>query len=522
MTHGTRPPRRPHLTRRQFSLFAGAALGTAALAVPRIASAHTAAEAAPTPGGSLTWGWRLPSTWDSSRGIGYDVHVLSLVYAGLTRLNPDGELEPDLAHSWTYNEAGDAVTFHLRPGLVYSDGAPLTAEAVKAGLERSRDLPGATSAQSLAVIEDITADSATDVTLHLADANHQVPLLLAGLIGHLVSPQAIADGVELNVTPVGAGPFVLDELVPGSHATLRRNPDHWNAEEILLDELRVVARPAEAVAYAGLSSGQYDLAHIDDSQILPLERAGFRIEAGTCFNVHTIEMNNRHAPFDDPRVVEAFNRAIDRDAIVDSVFFGHGEADWQPFTRDLQGYDPGLDRHWDHDPERARALLDEAGHDRIPVTLHIYGDAGNEATVKWSEVVQAQVAQVGFDLTIELAPPGSGQKAAHSYTLYAYSFSGRESPVQALEVLYDEGGWMNISEQHPDEFPAALQKVRRTPLDSPDYLPALQEATRLAVVGATPHVWLLNWNRAHALNDRVTGFKHCRHTQRFEGVGVTA
>ena len=81
---------------------------------------------------------------------------------------------------------------------------------------------------------------------------------------------------------------------------------------------------------------------------------------------------------------------------------------------------------------------------------------------------------------------------------------------------------MNISEQHPDEFPAALQKVRRTPLDSPDYLPALQEATRLAVVGATPHVWLLNWNRAHALNDRVTGFKHCRHTQRFEGVGVTA
>ncbi|HJG81188.1 MAG TPA: ABC transporter substrate-binding protein, partial [Brevibacterium senegalense] len=161
MTHGTRPQRRPHLTRRQFSLLAGAALGTAALAVPRIASADTAAEAAPTPGGSLTWGWRLPSTWDSSRGIGYDVHVLSLVYAGLTRLGPDGELEPDLAHSWTYNEAGDAVTFHLRPGLVYSDGAPLTAEAVKAGLERSRDLPGATSAQSLAVIEDITADSET-------------------------------------------------------------------------------------------------------------------------------------------------------------------------------------------------------------------------------------------------------------------------------------------------------------------------------------------------------------------------
>jgi peptide/nickel transport system substrate-binding protein len=512
MTQSTRPARRPPLSRRQFSLVAGAALGTAAVA---LAARDTPAEAAAAPADSLTW--------DSSRGIGYDVHVLSLVYAGLTRLNPDGELEPDLAHAWTYNEAGDAVTFHLRPGLVYSDGAPVTAEAVKAGLERSRDLPGATSAQSLAIIEDITADSDTDVTLHLTGPNHQVPLLLAGLIGHLVSPRAIADGVELNTTPVGAGPFVLDELVPGSHAALRRNPDHWNAEEILLEELRVVNRPAESVAYAGLSSGQYDLAHIDDSQIAPLERAGFRIEAGTCFNVHTIEVNNRHAPFDDPRVVEAFNRAIDRDAIVDSVFFGHGEADWQPFTRDLQGYDPRLDRHWDHDPERARALLAEAGHtDRIAVPIHVYGDAGNDATVKWTEVVQAQVAQVGFDLTIELAPPGSGQKAAHSYTLYAYSFSGRESPVQALEVLYDEGGWMNISQQHPDEFPAALDRVRRTPLDSPDYLPALQDATRLAATGATPHAWLVNWNRAHALNDRVTGFRHCRHTQRFEGVGVAA
>ena len=334
--------------------------------------------------------------------------------------------------------------------------------------------------------------------------------------------QAIADGVEINTTPVGAGPFVLDELVPGSHATLKRNPDHWNAEEILLEELRVVARPAEAVAYAGLTSGQYDLAHIDDSQILPLERAGFRIEGGTCFNVHTIEVNNRHAPFDDPRVVEAFNRAIDRDAIIDSVFFGYGEADWQPFTRDLQGYDPALDRHWDHDVERARALLAEAGLDRISVPIHVYGDAGNDATVKWTEVIQAQVAEAGFDLTIELAPPGSGQKAAHSYTLYAYSFSGRESPVQALEVLYDEGGWMNISGQHPDGFAEALDLVRRTPLDSPDYLVNLQAATRLATTGATPHAWLVNWNRAHALNDRVTGFRHCRHTQRFEGVGVAA
>ena len=522
--HGPAPvPQQPRLPRR--ALMSGALLGATALMTGCAASAQGRAALGaepPTSPSALTWGWRLPSTWDSARGIGYDVHVLSLVYSGLTRLDPEGQLAPDLAQSWTYNEAGDAVTFHLRPGLTFSDGTAVDAAAVKAGLERSRDLPGATSAQSLAVIEEITADSATDVTLHLAGVNHQIPLLLAGLIGHLVSPAAIADGVELNVAPVGAGPFVLAEYVPGSHARLVRNPEHWNAEEILLEELRVVPRPAEAVTYAGLSSGQYDLAHVDDSQIEPLERAGFRIAAGTCFNVHTIEVNNRHAPFDDPRVVEAFNRAIDRDAIVQSVLFGHGEADWQPFTRDLQGFDPELDRHWEHDVDRARDLLAEAGHTApIAVTFHVLSE-GDDLQTRIAEVVQAQAAEAGFDLTLEMAPPGSGQKAAHSYTLYMYSFSGRESPVQALEVLYDEAGWMNISEQHPEGFDEALDLVRRTPLDSPEYTPTLRAATRLAVVGATPHAWIANWNRAHAMNERVTGFTHCRHTQRFEGVGVRA
>ena len=519
-------PQRGHVLPRR-ALMLGGLLGAAALTAG-CAAASGALTALGGDGGdseglphSLTWGWRLPTTWDSARGIGYDVHVLSLVHSGLTRLDPDGELAPDLAHSWTYNDAGDAVTFHLRPGLTFSDGAAVDAAAVKAGLERSRDLPGATSAQSLAVIVDITADSETDVTLHLAGVNHQVPLLLAGLIGHLVSPDAIAAGVELNVAPVGAGPFVLDEYIPGSHARLVRNPAHWNAAEILLDELRVVPRPAEAVTFAGLSSGQYDIAHIDDSQIAPLEQAGFEITTGTCFNVHTIEVNNRHAPFDDPLVVEAFNRAIDRDAIVESVFFGHGEPDWQPFTRDLQGYDPALDRHWDHDVERARSLLAEAGHtDPIAVTFHVLSDGGDDTQSRIDEVIQAQTAAAGFDLTLEMAPPGSGQKAAHSYTLYMYSFSGRESPVQALEVLYDEDGWMNISEQHPSGFDEALDLARRTPLDSPDYTSNLQAATQLAVVGATPHAWIANWNRAHAMNGRVTGFTHCRHTQRFEGVGV--
>jgi peptide/nickel transport system substrate-binding protein len=87
------------------------------------------------------------------------VHVLSLVYSGLTKLSATGEAEPDLAESWEYNEAGDQVTFTLRKGSTFTDGEKVDAKAVKTSLERGRDLPEATSAQSLVVIEDVTVDS---------------------------------------------------------------------------------------------------------------------------------------------------------------------------------------------------------------------------------------------------------------------------------------------------------------------------------------------------------------------------
>lgn len=515
------------MSRRTFARLAAAGFGTAALA--GCAPGSQTQQAVQPAGGDisgdhkLTWGWRLPTTWDSAMGIGYDVHVNSLVYSGLTRLDPEGSLAPDLAESWAYHDAGDKVTFQLREGLEFSDGTVLDATAVKAGLERNRDLPGGTSGQSLAIIEEITADSATEVTLHLKEVSHQLPLLLAGLIGHLASPGAIDSGADLAVEPVGAGPFVVESYVPGSHATLRRNPTHWNADEILLDELRVVERPAEAVAYAGLSSGQYDLAHIDDTQIRPLEDAGFRVDGGRSFNVYTIQINNRHPPFDDPLVVEAFNRAIDREGLVEGPLAGFGWATWQPFAPGIPGHDPELDQQWNHDPDRARQLLEEAGHSAgIAVTMHVIGEPNNEPAQRIAEAVQDQVAAAGFDLTLEIAPPGAGQKAAHSYTLHMYSFSGRESPVQALEVLYSEEGWMNISQQATDDFTDALERAQRTPLDSSDYAQNLEEATGAATSGASTHAWLINWNRSHAMNDRVTGFTHCLHTQRFEGVGVRA
>src|ERR1700748_1616709 len=102
------------------------------------ASAGSGSSAASGGGsGTLNWEWELPTSWDPvTSTAGWDVHVLSLAYAAITRLNPNGAAGPGLAQSWKYTDGGRVVTFTLRPNLKFSDGTPLTAQVVKQNIHR--------------------------------------------------------------------------------------------------------------------------------------------------------------------------------------------------------------------------------------------------------------------------------------------------------------------------------------------------------------------------------------------------
>lgn len=507
----------PHRSKRWTA--ACAALLVAALLAVTSGCGSDSAGASSSKSDTLTWGWTMPTTWDSAVAIGYDVHVLSLVYSGLTKLSPTGEAQPDLAESWKYDDAGDAVTFQLRPGQTFSDGTPLNAAAVKKSIERGRDLKGSTAAQSLAVIEEVTADSDTAVTLHLSRVDYQVPLLLAGLIGHILSPKQIDSGENIALHPVGSGPFVLQDYVPDSHADLARNPTYWNAAEIKIPKLVVVPKPDASVAVAGVESGQYTIAHIPESQIDAAKKAGLRVDVNQIYNVYHLAVNTRMEPFTNPLVAQALSHAIDRQALIDGVLFGYGTADWQSWNKQSVAYNKELDNLYPFDVAKAKELLAEAGHpDGVDITLYTYADP---TVQKLAEVVQAQVAASGFRLKLEVLPPGGGVLQAHQFALSFSSFSGRESPVQGLEVLYSSGGWMNVSEQQAPDLQAALDAARRVPLDDPTYPSVIQAATKVAVTENAPSIYLVNWVRAYAISPKVKGFDPYLHTQRFEGVELT-
>ena len=118
------------------------------------------------------------------------MHALGLVYASLTTLDPAGDVGPGLASSWTYAADGKSVTFQLRPGLTFSDGTPLNAQAVKENIDRGQAQGNSTIASELSVISKVVVNSPASFTLDLTQVDYQVPDLLAGKDGMMVSPAA--------------------------------------------------------------------------------------------------------------------------------------------------------------------------------------------------------------------------------------------------------------------------------------------------------------------------------------------
>lgn len=341
--------------------FLGLGLGAgAALALAACGADGTAAGRAG--GGTIKWGWSLPTSWDPVfSSAGWDVHDLSLVYAGLTKLDEKGDPVPALATGWKYNADGTVITFTLRPGLTFADGSPLDATAVKKSLDRGRSDPKSLVAPQLVRIKEITAPDPLTVVLGLTQADYQLPSLLAGKTGMIVSPKAFeTDPAGLATRPAGAGPFTLTSYTQNARAVLKRNPGYWDAAAIKVEGFEIYPLPDPATVVAALQSGQYNVAQIPGSQVAAAKAAGLEVQVIPSLVVAVLDINSAKAPFDNPLVVQALKHAIDREALLKTQQFGLGEVSYQPFPKGYVGYDPGSADLFPHDPVKARELLARA------------------------------------------------------------------------------------------------------------------------------------------------------------------
>jgi peptide/nickel transport system substrate-binding protein len=485
----------------------------------------TSAGSATTTGasGTLNWEWELPTSWDPvTSSAGWDMHALGLVYASITTLDTAGTVQPGLASSWKYAADGKSVTFQLRPGLKFSDGTVLNAEAVKENIVRGQTQSNSTVSAELAVISTVVVNSATSFTLDLSQVDYQVPDLLAGKDGMMVSPAAFKDVGSIPTAPVGAGPFKLTSYVPDSHANLVRNPSYWDASQIHIANFTVqdITQPEEIMA--ALQSGQVNVAYIAGNQVAAAKAAGFKIAVIPSEVVNEVDIQTTTAPFNNPDVVEAINYAIDRQAILQVQASGYGAVSYQPFPKGFVGYSAKLANLYPYNPTLARQLLAKAGYAKgLKITL-----SAQDTTTSLAEQIQGQLAQVGITATISDIPADTATQQMYldkSIPLAVDGTAGRMSPVEMLDVLYSQQGLMNVDGKAattPATVTSALDKALTVPLDSPDYATTLQNAVTTAVQNDPIHIWLYTNPRIFAYSPSVTGIPQDLVQQRWEGVTV--
>lgn len=470
--------------------------------------------------GTIKWAWQLPTTWDPvTSSAGSDVQMLALTYSSLTHIDNGGNAVANLADSWKYNGDGTEVTFTLKKGLVFSDGSALDATAVKKSLERGRDADNSLVAPQLVDLKDVVVKDPQTFTLKLAGPNYQYPNLVAGKTGMIVNPAVFEKNADsLATKPAGSGPFVLNSYTQNASATLSRNPKYFKASEIKVAGFQLFPAADAATVVASIQSGQYNVGLLPGSQVKAAKAAGLEVQVIPSLYVATLDVNATMAPFDDPKVIEALHYGIDRQELIDAGQFGIGEVDYQPFPPGYVGYNDSLKDLYAYNPDKAKSILADAGYkDPIPLTISAYNPQGVP------ELLQSQLGKVGFDVKIETVPIAQFTQQVyinHSKALAVDGFAGRESPVQAFQVLFSDTGLMNPARITNPEIQAALAKVVKTPLDDPSYAQLLQEATKVAVT-SMPNTFLYTVPRVIARAKSVSALPEGLALVEWNGVTVS-
>ncbi len=365
---------------------------------------------APQPGGTLVVGRGVDSvTLSPYATASPDAEVIAHVAETLYQLTPAGRIEPLLAERMPQlSPDGRAMTIRLRRGIRFHDGTPFDAAAVKWNFDFILNPENRTPFRAILLGEVSSVDVLDTYTLRLNLRRPFVPLLAHLTHDFLAihSPTAVEraggmrppTGEPYGRQPVGTGPFRFREWVRGDRIVLERNPDYWGPRKPLLDQVVWRAIPDDGARVLALEGGQVHVAvrvPPRETTRLALNRA-LRVDRTSSVRTIYIAFNNQKAPFTDPRVRQAFNYAVNKRAIVQTVLGGAARVSDAPISPGIVGYSPIQRDGWPYDVNRAKQLLAEAGHaGGLSVTLlHPTGRYVQDAAV--AAAVQAQLRAAGI------------------------------------------------------------------------------------------------------------------------------
>ena len=416
------------------------------------ALAVTSVSAAPQRGGTLRVGLNAdPPNMDPHQSTAaVDRQVFQNLYDKLVDINQNLEIVPMLATSWQITDGGRTYTFKLRQGVVFHDGTPFNADAVKFNFERMLDKSfGSPRFNEVNLVTSVTAVDPYTVRITLEKPYSPFLAVLSDRAGMMVSPAAAQKaGKGLAREPVGTGPYRFVEKRPQERIVLERFDQHWDKNGGFVD--RIIYRPFtdENARLANLRAGELDVidqvAPADipklrtDPVLRLLERSGLEWQ-GMWIMV-------AGPPFNNKLLRQALNATIDRRTLVNVVFGETALPANGPFPPALFTYDiPANSRIPERNVDLARQKLRDAGMPNgFSFTLKV---TPGRVAQQVAQVIQSMAADAGIKVNIEIVEFGAilSQGDAHKFEAILLGWSGRPDPDGNIYGDFITDGGLNFS-----------------------------------------------------------------------------
>lgn len=466
--------------------------------------------------------------------------VCQMIYSGLIDYDDHGEPIPDVAlavptrANGGISPDGKTITYHLRRGVTFSDGVPLTSADVKFTWQQIMNPNNNASVRyPYDYIASMDTPDPLTVVVHLKGPLSPFVgyFMRNGTLGAII-PKHLLDGLPnlnraaFNTHPVGSGPFIVERWQPGVLLELRANPHYWRGPpKLRAIEYHII--PNQNTLLTQIGTHEIDF-YFDAPEVqykLLVDTPGVRVSARPNMTFEHINFNCARPPLDDVRVRKAIAYAIDWKRLVDDVYLGLGKPGMTDIPPSSWAYDPSV-KPYPLDPDRARALLTAAGwtpgadgmlvKNGAPFSISLSTTTGVTSRSKAEELIQQDLKHVGIDVTIHndhanmlFATYGAGgifARGKFDLGLFAWAYTVPEpDDTQTLGPDQVPPNGQNYT-FCADPLIGQLQKAARTTYDRAQrraYLVKLQQREHELVPRHTI-VWRANID---AVNSDMKGFK---------------
>lgn len=456
----------------------------------------------------------FPPTMDPAKQGGIAQRLIkAAIYQGLEMYGPSGNVVPGLADSYTQPKPTEFV-FHLRPNAEFSNGTPVTPADVVYSFQRIMNVKNGEYlyARFSSLISAVTATGSHHVTLTLKSP---VPATL--LMQMLAMPEAsivskaftVAHNGNLGDVALGAGPYEMTSFQHGTSLVLKANPHYYEAGYPKTPEIQARAYTDSNLRVQALLTGAVNLIDfVPWANVAQLKAASNVTFAGTNTGFQYLLMNLTKPPFNNVLVRQAMAYAVNRTAMVKSVFYGLGSTiHWLPFLKGNLAYDPSLANSFVYDPAKAKKLLKQAGYPSGFSTTMLA--SSNIAAHKGeAEIVQQDLQAIGVTVKMNLTDFAEVQ-ALQQQGNYALSIEGGGFDYQdpsAIAEFYQTGSaTTNRSVGFSNPSLDKLLVQGETTTSTAQRAKIYQQIDTLAVKDV-PMVWL-NWRvEGTAYSKNLHGF----------------